>query len=148
VTRAVALAGLACVLAAAWILYVRLYQHGGGHELAYTDLSGALHEPRFPRPAGKVFRDGEALASFLPGRTRIDLRGREAVLVAAGPRSSTGYSLDVLRVTEERGRIVVSVRERTPRLGDPVRARVTYPYRLIAIPRSRKPVKIDWQGRP
>jgi hypothetical protein len=69
-------------------------------------------------------------------------------LVAAGPRSSSGYALEIVRVEEESGRIVVVIRERTPSLGDPVQARVTYPFRLIALPRSDKPVKLKWLGRP
>ena len=156
--RTAKLAGAAALCAAgvAWILWVRLYEHGGRHPVRFTDLSARLIEPRFPQPAAKLFRSATAFDSFLhdamPGRPprapSNDFRLREAVLVTAGPRSSTGYSLDVLRVTEERGRIVVLVREQAPRLGDPVQARVTYPYRLITLPESRKPVEIDWQGRP
>jgi hypothetical protein len=87
-----------------------------------------------------------------PGRRirlpAIDFAREEAYLVAAGPRSSTGYELLVVRVRGEGGRIVVTVRERTPELGDPVEARVTYPFRLLALPRSGKPVKLQWLGRP
>jgi hypothetical protein len=146
--RAWAAAAALAALAAAWILYVDLYRHGGDHPLAWVDLSGKLEHAQFPKPASKVFRDARSLERFLPAPPPIDFRRREAVLVASGPRSSTGYSLDVLRVTEERSRIVVEIRERTPHLGDPVRAVVTYPFRLITLPRSDKPVKIDWQGRP
>ncbi len=78
----------------------------------------------------------------------IDFTHREAYLVAVGPRSSTGYELDILRVTDTGSRIVVTVHERTPSLGDPVRVRVTYPYRLITLPRSDKPVRLKWPGRP
>jgi hypothetical protein len=68
------------------------------------------------------------------------------VLISPGPRSSTGYGVEVLSVSEQRRSILVRARELTPSLGDPVQARVTYPYRLIELPRSRKPVGIDWQG--
>jgi hypothetical protein len=78
----------------------------------------------------------------------IDFSRREVYLVAAGPRSSTGYDLRIVSVRDEGDRIVVTVHERTPSLGDPVRARVTYPFRLIAFPRSDKPVKLKWPGRP
>jgi PrcB C-terminal len=78
----------------------------------------------------------------------IDFAHREAYLVAAGPRSSTGYRLDIVRVVDSGSRIVVTVHERTPSLGDPVKARVTYPFRLITLPRSDKPVKLKWPGRP
>jgi hypothetical protein len=87
-----------------------------------------------------------------PGRRiqlpAIDFSRQEAYLVATGPRSSTGYDLRVLRVRDEGDRIVVTVREHTPSLGDPVQARVTYPFRLLALPRSDKSVKLKWLGRP
>jgi hypothetical protein len=87
-----------------------------------------------------------------PGRAirlpNIDFGRREIYLVAAGPRSSTGYELQVLRVQDVGGHIDVVIHERTPSLADAVQARVTYPFRLIALPRSSKPVKLKWPGRP
>lgn len=87
-----------------------------------------------------------------PGRVfripPIDFGRDEAFLLAAGPRSSTGYDLRIVAVRDEGGRVVVVVRERTPKLGEPVRARVTYPFRLIVFPRSSKPVRLHWLGRP
>jgi hypothetical protein len=87
-----------------------------------------------------------------PGRTirlpSIDFSHREIYLVAAGPRSSTGYGLEVVRVRDEGDHIVVVVHERTPSLGDPVQPRVTYPFVLISLPRTKEPVKLKWPGRP
>ena len=87
-----------------------------------------------------------------PGRTirlpNIDFGHREIYLVAAGPRSSTGYALQILRVQDVGDHIDVVIHERTPSLADTVQARVTYPFRLIALPRSSKPVKLKWPGRP
>ena len=77
----------------------------------------------------------------------VDYANRETFLVAAGPRSSTGYSLRVVRVYEHGDHVQVVVRERTPTLGDRVRARVTYPFRLLVL-RSHKPVHLKWLGRP
>lgn len=77
----------------------------------------------------------------------IDYAKQETFLVAAGPRSSTGYSLRVVRVYEHGDHIQVVVRERTPSLGDPVHARVTYPFRLLALP-GHKTVHLKWLGRP
>ena len=77
----------------------------------------------------------------------IDYSEQETFLVAAGPRSSTGYALRIVHVRENGGHIQVVVRERAPSLGDRVRARVTYPFRLIAL-RSDKPVRLKWLGRP
>jgi hypothetical protein len=50
-------------------------------------------------------------------------------------------------VEEKDGHIDVVVHEQTPSLGDAVRARVTYPYLLLALD-SDKPVHLRWPGRP
>jgi hypothetical protein len=71
---------------------------------------------------------------------------RERILVSPGPRSSTGYAVEVVRVVEQRRQILLEVREVTPRLGQRVQARVTYPYKLIEIPRTRKHVALHWLG--
>jgi hypothetical protein len=78
----------------------------------------------------------------------IDFDRREVLLVATGPRSSSGYELRIVRVRDQGDRIVVVVHERTPSLGEAVQARVTYPFRLISLPRNDKPVKLKWPGRP
>ena len=90
----------------------------------------------------RAVRPGEPLR--LP---RIDFPRDEAVLVATGPRSSTGYSLRVVSAEEERGRLVITLREQTPRLGDPQHAHVTYPYRLLVFHNVHKPVYLNLQGR-
>jgi hypothetical protein len=78
---------------------------------------------------------------------RVTKQGdRERVLVSPGPRSSTGYGVRVVSVTERRRQIMLRVRELTPHLGQRVQARVTYPYVLIEIPRTRKHVAVDWLG--
>jgi hypothetical protein len=71
---------------------------------------------------------------------------RERIFISPGPRSSTGYSVKVVRLVEQRKRILLEVREVAPRLGQPVEARVTYPYLLIEIPRTRKHVVPHWLG--
>ncbi len=146
------MAGLVC----AGLVYTYAFARGGARPLAWRDVTGQLGPAEFPRPAGRVFGSAQELRRFLiaamPGRTpefpRIDFRRREAVLFATGPRSSTGYAVEVENVREERGRVVVHVRERTPSLGDPVAALVTYPYLLITLPRQEKTVDIIWEGRP
>ena len=94
----------------------------------------------------------EVLEQANPGRQvrlpPIDFARQDVYLVAAGPRSSTGYDLRIVRVQDDGDRVWVVVRERTPSLGDPVNARVTYPFRLITLPRDSKPVKLKWLGRP
>ena len=142
-------------LAAGWVAYVHAWQHGGGKPLAWRDLSARLGPLRFPRATFRVFLRREKLAGYLdavmpgdaPAPPPIDFARRKAVLIAAGPRSSTGYVLHVDHVTEQRSRVVVYVRERTPSLADTVAARVTYPYRLISIPRTSKPTSLVFIGR-
>jgi PrcB C-terminal len=91
------------------------------------------------------------LARNNPGRKLtvppIDFADREAFLVAVGPRSSTGYALRIVRVHQIGGHVDVVVREQTPSLGEPVRARVTYPFRLLVLD-SDKPVHLKMMGRP
>ncbi len=99
----------------------------------------------------RAFGDGRALRVALGSSATIppiDFERREAVLVAAGPRSSSAYGLDVVRVAEERRRIVITMRERTPTLAHPGAATLAFPFRLITIERSGKPVELVWEGRP
>lgn len=77
----------------------------------------------------------------------IDFAHREAFLVAVGPRSSTGYALRVVRVHQIGGHVDVVVREQTPSLREPVQARVTYPFLLLALD-SDKPANLKLMGRP
>lgn len=129
---------------------------GTSRAVPYEDLTKQAGALAFTRITRDVFRSKAALSAVLqrnnPGRDihvpPIDFTRREAYLVAAGPRSSTGYDLRIVSVRDTGGHIVVTVHERTPALGDPVRARVTYPFRLIALPASNEPVKLKWPGRP
>ena len=81
---------------------------------------------------------------YLAGLEEID----RLVLIAAGPRSSTGYRVEVLRTTERRGDIRILAREVTPTLTEGVTPRLTSPFRLITIPATDKRVYVQWQGRP
>lgn len=129
---------------------------GTSRAVPYEDLTKQAGALAFTRITRDVFRSEAALSAVLqrnnPGRDihvpPIDFTRREAYLVAAGPRSSTGYDLRIVSVRDTGGHIVVTVHEGTPALGDPVRARVTYPFRLIALPASNEPVKLKWPGRP
>ena len=127
-----------------------------GRPVAYTDLTRQAGALEFTRITRGLFRDRGALREVLernnPGRPirlpDIDFARQSAYLVAAGPRSSTGYVLQIVRVEDRGSEVVVVVRERTPSLGDRVAARVTYPFRLLALPRTDEPVKLKWLGRP
>ena len=140
------------VVAGGWLLYVYAWRDTRAQPLAYRDLSSELRvEP--DASFARRFREQAQLADYVrrsgtPPAPRIDFARDEAVLVSAGPRSSTGYSLQVVDAVRERGRIVITVRERTPSLADPGRPRVTYPYRLLVFRRTNVPVYVRWSGRP
>ncbi|HEY6029832.1 MAG TPA: protease complex subunit PrcB family protein [Gaiellaceae bacterium] len=148
-SAAVAAAALALTGAVVFQLY------GSPSPLAWRDLSPRLRGIELPDPARRTFKVPAAIRDFqleaMPGvtprRVPLDWRREELVLVSPGPRSSTGYGVRIVSVTERRDRIDVVARETSPRLGDRVEARVTYPYRLLAIPRSGKRVHIVWEGQ-
>ena len=83
-----------------------------------------------------------------PNVPAFDFAHRRLILVAAGPRSSTGYGVRIVRITEKRSTIDVLAKEVTPTLDSRAEPRVTSPYRLITIPATDKRVYVQWQGRP
>jgi PrcB C-terminal len=128
---------------------------GSAQPFPYEDLTPKLGSLEFTRITVNRASSRDELLQVLernnPGRRvtlpPIDFGRQETFLVAAGPRSSTGYALRVVRVEERGDNIGVVMRELTPSLGDPVHARVTYPYRLLLFD-STKPVHLKWLGRP
>jgi len=134
VIRAAVAAGALVVFVAGWTGYVRYWRHGDARPLGFRDESAKLRGFKTPHPLAQVFRARNA--------------GETSVLIASGPRSSTGYRLQVQSVVEERGRVVVRVRELAPTLAHPGRARLTYPYRLLVLPHRDKHITVRWEGRP
>jgi hypothetical protein len=128
---------------------------GTARPVAWQDISAQVGPAVWARPTISVVRDQQKLdklfvvASFgaHPKAPRIDFTRDEAVFVTSGPRSSTGYSLEVEKVTAKGGTIDVLVRERTPSLGEHVTAKLTYPLLLITIPKSTKHVHVRYAGR-
>ena len=124
--------------------------------MEYRDISGELHGYAPPRLAREVFTTRAELSDYLRHTVptghvhvpRIDWVEREAILVAAGPRSSTGYALHVVSLFARGDRLALTVKEETPSRGEPVSARVTYPFVLITTPRTRKTLLLPFQGRP
>jgi PrcB C-terminal len=99
----------------------------------------------------RLFRDRAQFRGFLRsvGARRspsVDFATRQLLFLSPGPRSSTGYGIDVLGVSKQGDEITVKVRERAPGLEDHVTPRVTYPYRLISLP-AGSDVFVDWVGR-
>jgi hypothetical protein len=111
--------------AGGWVAYVHSWRYGDAHPLAYQLVTLPDFEAEHPL-------------------SRVATRGtQERVLVASGPRSSTGYSLEIASAVVERGRISIVVRE----IDEPGRAKITYPYRLLVFPKLDRPVHIHWEGR-
>jgi hypothetical protein len=143
------------VAALAWLGYA-WWGRGGEHDVAWRDLNRQLGRVEFTRKVTAVYRSPAPLERLLeatmpgraPGAPRVDWSREQVVVFSPGPRSSTGYSLRIVRVVQRRRGIDVIVRERTPSLGDPVEARVTYPYRAVAIRGTKRPVYVKLQGRP
>jgi len=99
----------------------------------------------------RLFRDRRQLRSFLELTSvrrvpKVDFSTRQLLLLTTGPRSSSGYAIDVLGASEQDGKITVKVRERAPGLRERVEPHVTYPYRLISLPAGHD-VFVDWVGR-
>jgi hypothetical protein len=122
--------------------------------VAWTDITNEVGPARWARPTISVVKDQSKLGklfevALLPPRPRpprVDFSKHEMILIAVGPRSSTGYSLHVVRVTQS-GNIDILVRERTPSLGEAVRPMVTFPYLLLTVPKSGKHVSVKYAER-
>jgi hypothetical protein len=153
--RAAALVVVA-LAAAGWLVYTQWWGQGGGRQVAWRDLTSQLGPVEFTHKLTAVYHSRASfhrlLEATMPSRTptvpAVEWARDEVIVIALGPRSSTGYSLRILRVLERRRGIYVTAREETPTLSDPVAARVTYPYRALAIHGSAKPVYVKLQGRP
>jgi hypothetical protein len=128
---------------------------GGARPVGYENLTPKIGALEFTHLTVDVSHSRGELLGVLernnPGRKisvpPVDYARQETFIVAAGPRSSTGYALQVLRVEQKGGNVVVTVHEQTPSLGEPVQPRVTYPFLLLALD-SQKPVHLKWPGRP
>lgn len=126
---------------------------GGRQELDVRDLTAAIGPlGEFGRPTTHVFRQERFYDGYVRERggtvAPVAFPERMVVLFAVGPRSTPAYRLDVIGAAVKGGRVVVSVRETTPGVGDATPPRLTFPYRAISIPWSSKTVIIDWVGRP
>jgi hypothetical protein len=122
--------------------------HGKSQVVAWRDLSAQVGPVLTSDLTKRLFRTPAQFEQFFGSSAHapVDFSTRQLLLVSPGPRSSTGYSVRVLSVTERDDAITVKVRERAPTLADHVEARVTYPYRLLSLP-AGKAVYVDWAGR-
>jgi hypothetical protein len=127
-----------------------LWPEGERRRIPWTDLSPQVGSLTIARQTERVFRERRPFGAHVRGAggtaPAVDFEQRQVLLVSPGPRSSTGYAVDVVSVTERDGALDVAVRERTPGVGDRVEPRVTFPYRLISLP-AGKDVYVEWRGR-
>lgn len=128
---------------------------GTKRPVAYADITNRLRGFQPARYVGKAFLTEQEFSKYVrhasPGIGKlpaIDWAHREAILIATGPRSSTGFALRIVRVFETSSHVVVTAHEITPTLGESVVPRVTYPFRLITIPRTTLSLHVHWPGRP
>ena len=139
-------------------MYARAFARGSDRPVAWRDLTAQLGPVRWPRLTISVLRSPEKLPKILrivtpPGQRvphppAIDFAHRIGIVFAVGPRSSTGYELRVARIVDEGDRISLHFHELTPTLRDRVVPKLTFPYRLITIPRTTKHLRFVVDGRP
>src|SRR4051812_27984380 len=150
------IASLAVALAiGAGLVWTQVVQDGD-KRLAWQDVTARMPGVLWPKSVTRSFWKRSQVTRYVdrtfpggpPPVPAFDFERRRLILVAAGPRSSTGYGVRILRITEKRSTIDVLAKELTPGLGSEVEPRVTSPYRLITIPASDKRVYVQWQGRP
>jgi len=139
------------------VVWTQVYEPGDAKQLAWHDVTEEVHgQALWPKSVTRSFWRQRQVDRYLtrifpagrPMLPRVDYARDRLVLIAAGPRSSTGYRVQVLKATERRGDIHILARELTPPLGEKVQARLTSPFRLITIPATGKRVYVQWQGRP
>jgi hypothetical protein len=153
-TKAAIVAVLALAIAGR-LVYTQFWGMGAGHRVHWADLTRRIGTIEFTRRVLGVYHSRAAferlLEATMPGRVPKlpphDWARDQVVVIALGPRSSTGYSLRILSVVERRRGIYIDAREQTPALGQSVRARVTYVYRLLSMHGRAKPVYVKLQGR-
>jgi hypothetical protein len=141
-----------------WLIYANAFARHSGRPIAWRDLTAELGPVRWPRLTISILRQPAKLPKILaivtppgqrvPHAPPIDFAHRIGIVFATGPRSSTGYSVRVARILDEGDRISLHFREITPTLRDHVVPKLTFPYRLITIPRTTKRLRFVVDGRP
>ena len=109
------------------LLAVRLLPEETTEPVAWRDLSAQVGPLSIAGTERRLFRDQDQLERYLARAharetPTVDFSKRQLLLVSTGPRSSTGYSIEILGVEEQDGEITVRMREVSPRLDDRVEA--------------------------
>jgi hypothetical protein len=138
------------------VVWTQVVEGRAEKRLAWQDVTARMEPVLWPKSVSRSFWRRRQVVRYLArtfplGAPRVppfDFADRRLILVAAGPRSSTGYGVRIVRIIERRDTIDVLAREVTPSLRTRVVPRLTSPYRLITIPATSKRVYVQWQGRP
>jgi hypothetical protein len=147
--------GAAVVAIAVGAIWTQVVEDGS-KRIAWHDETGRMGPVLWPKSVTRSFWKRRQVVRYLartfpldaPKAPPVDFARRRLILVAAGPRSSTGYAVEIVDITERRSTIDVLAREQTPTLGDRTIPRLTSPFRLITIPATSKRVYVQWEGRP
>jgi hypothetical protein len=153
--RILALAAVALAIGGA-VIWTQVVEGRAERRLAWEDVTAELGPVLWPKSVTRSFWRRRQVVRYLartfplgaPKVPAFDFARKRLILVAAGPRSSTGYGVRIVRITERRDTIDVLARETTPSLATAVAPKVTSPYRLVSIPATSKRVYVQWQGRP
>jgi PrcB C-terminal len=138
------------------VIWTQVVEGRAEKQLAWQDVTARMGPVLWPKSVSRSFWRRRQVVRYLartfplgaPRAPAFDFARRRLILVAAGPRSSTGYGVEIVRIIERRRTIDVLARETTPSLDTRVVPRLTSPYRLITIPATSKRVYVQWQGRP
>jgi hypothetical protein len=136
------------------VTYRHVFAHRSQRGLPWLDLTNVVGPLNVPHATTRELPGPKTFALYLRlhrAERHVpppDFKHGIVLVIAVGPRSSTGYSLQVLRVTEQRSRVIVKLRENAPTLADPGKARITYPYRMLTFPKTHKPTFVTILGRP
>jgi len=125
----------------------------GGEAVKFIRSYPAGTSGGFDRPLRTVVRDAAMLEEVwkkaqsamapVPKAPPLDFTKEMAILAAMGTRPTSGYSIEVVSVNEEGGKMVVWVAERSPGKEEIVTQVVTSPWHLVVLPRRDLPV--EWK---
>ena len=138
------------------VIWTQVVEGRAEKQLAWHDVTARMGPVLWPKSVSRSFWRRRQVVRYLartfplgaPRTPAFDFARRRLILVAAGPRSGTGYGVEIVRIIERRSTIDVLAQETTPSLDTRVVPRLTSPYRLITIPATSKRVYVQWQGRP
>jgi hypothetical protein len=127
----------------------RQIRHSRYRPVAWRDIAPQLGSVIWVQPTISVIRSRSKLVDLLkvatfkpfePSRPTlpvIDFARYQALLVALGPRSSSGYTVHVLSVSAHGRTLRVLIMLGSPQLGDHSVARLVSPYVLVRLPRTK-----------